>query len=233
MSEGCGTIALRVRNVDFAYRYRTDAPLGVRSLQDVNFDLHRGETLGIVGRNGAGKSTLLRVLAGVVKPTRGYVSKQAGVTCSLLSLGVGFMPDLSGADNVVISLMLQGMSEAEARSRLDEIKEFSELGAAFNSRVKTYSSGMRSRLTFSASLHSSCDVLLVDEVLAVGDWQFKRKASAALKKKIMGDQTVVLVSHSNAAIHDLCNRVLLLDAGRVVSVGDTQETMRMYESGVK
>ena len=220
---------LQLQNVDFSYQHRAGSAVSRRSLQDVTFDLYRGETLGIVGRNGAGKSTLLRILAGVLKPAVGVIYKEPEITCSLLSLGVGFMLDLSGEDNVVITLMLQGMTEAHARSKLDEIKDFSELGDAFKSRVKTYSSGMRSRLTFSASLHGASDVLLIDEVLAVGDQRFKKKASVALKEKIMSDQTVVLVSHSNAAIHDLCNRVLLLDAGRVAALGGTEQVMRLYE----
>lgn len=201
------------------FRYRGKAKAGRQTLEGITFDLFQGETLGVVGRNGAGKSTLLRLITGVMSPTSGTIIKEPGIRCGLLSLGVGFMNDLTGADNVVMTLMLQGFTESSARALLDEIQEFSELGDAFNERVKTYSSGMRSRLTFSAALHSRCEVLLIDEVLSVGDASFKAKARAALTEKINSDQTVVFVSHSEEIVRVLCDRALWIEEGQIRAIG--------------
>lgn len=220
------TPAIVVKQVSFSYRHQGSTDL--ITLQDINFDVVRGETLGVVGRNGAGKSTLLRLLAGVLEPASGAVHRAPGVRCGLLSLGVGFMPDLTGADNVVISLMLQGLTRAEARSRLQEIAEFSDLGDAFYNRVKTYSSGMRSRLTFSTALFNSADVLLIDEVLSVGDGAFRQKAHRALRDKISGDQTVVFVSHVESAVQQHCDRVVWIEEGKVLLVGETAEVLENY-----
>lgn len=209
--------------VDLCFQYRGRAKVGKQTLQGITFDLFQGETLGVVGGNGAGKSTLLRLLTGVMSPTSGTIIKEPGIRCGLLSLGVGFMNDLTGADNVVMTLMLQGFTESSARALLYKIQEFSELGDAFNERVKTYSSGMRSRLTFSAALHSRCEVLLIDEVLSVGDASFKDKARAALTERINSDQTVVYVSHSEGTVKALCNRALWIEEGQMQAIGATDD----------
>lgn len=218
--------AITVKQMSFSYRHRDSS--GLVTLQDINFNVARGETLGVVGRNGAGKSTLLRLLAGVLEPANGAICRAPGVRCGLLSLGVGFMPDLTGADNVVISLMLHGLARAEARAKLQEIAAFSELGDAFYHRVKTYSSGMRSRLTFSTALYNNADVLLIDEVLSVGDGAFRQKAHQALRKKIAGDQTVVFVSHVESAVQQHCDRVVWIEEGKVRLVGKTSEVLKAY-----
>ena len=218
--------AIAVKQMSFSYRHRGSS--GLITLQDISFDVARGETLGVVGRNGAGKSTLLRLLAGVLEPAGGSICRAPGVRCGLLSLGVGFMPDLTGADNVIISLMLQGLTRAEARARLQEIAAFSELGDAFHHRVKTYSSGMRSRLTFSTALYNNADVLLIDEVLSVGDGAFRKKAHQALREKISGDQTVVFVSHVESAVQQLCDRVVWIEEGKVLLVGETAQVLEEY-----
>ena len=139
------------------------------------------------------------------------------------------MADLTGADNVVISLMLQGLTRAEARDRLQEIAAFSELGDAFHYRVKTYSSGMRSRLTFSTALYNNADVLLIDEVLSVGDGEFRKKAHQALREKISGDQTVVFVSHVDGAVKKHCDRVVWIEEGKVRLVGETAQVLEEYQ----
>lgn len=217
---------LSVESVGFDYALKKAGALGV--LHDVTFDLHRGETVGVVGRNGAGKSTLLRLLAGVLQPSAGTITAYGNMRSSLLSLGVGFLNDLSGTDNVTISLMLQGLTRSQIKVVLPQIRDFTELGDAFEQRVKTYSSGMRSRLTFSTALYADTDVLLIDEVLAVGDRAFKEKAKKALTEKIRGQQTVVLVSHSERAIAELCNRTVWMEQGQVVCVGDTPEVLEQY-----
>lgn len=229
MSTGDSPPIIQLRDVCFAYRRLLSATDQRQTLCDINFDLYRGETLGVVGGNGAGKSTVLRLLAGVMIPSRGEILKAAEIRCSLLSLGVGFMMDLTGEDNVVLSLMLQGFSKRQALSRVSAIREFSELGSAFYERVRTYSSGMRSRLTFSTALSTDSDVLLIDEVLAVGDQEFRKKARAALNEKISGEQTVVLVSHSAEVIREVCDRTVWMHAGRVQRAGRTEVVMDAYE----
>lgn len=227
MSVVTRTPILELKSVSFSYH---DSQ-GTRkdTLSEVSFELFPGETLGVVGHNGSGKSTLLRLLAGVMNPCAGEVLKEAGVRCSLLSLGVGYMNDLTGADNVVLNLILQGMTELQARALLPEIQAFADLDNAFYGRVKAYSSGMRSRLTFSAALYSHPDILLIDEVLAVGDGNFKAKARAALSERIKGDQTVIFVSHSESAVRNMCDRVLWLDGGQVRMYGATEVVLEEYE----
>lgn len=217
-----------LKAVDLCFRYHGGGSGKAQTLQDVSFDLFAGETLGVVGNNGAGKSTLLRLLTGVTNPSSGSIIKAPGVDCGLLSLGVGFMVNLTGEDNVVMSLMLQGFTKRAARALLPEILEFSELGDAFYERVKTYSSGMRSRLTFTAALYTHSAILLIDEVLSVGDAAFRKKASAALRQRIKGDQTVVYVSHSEAAVRELCDRALWLDQGQMKAYGATGTVLEAY-----
>ena len=197
-------------------------------LVDVGFDVLRGQVLGVVGRNGVGKSTLLRLMAGILAPTAGTIERASGMSCALLSLGLGFQAQLSGRDNARLSAMLQGIDAAAAESLLDEIADFSELGQSFDEPVKTYSSGMRSRLGFATALVTHVDILLIDEVLAVGDAQFRKKARRALREKMSGNQTVVLVSHVEPQVRKLCDRAILLDKGRLVLDGSPKEVFESY-----
>ena len=199
-------------------------------LDDVSLTLHRGETLGIIGRNGAGKTTLLRLMAGILAPSRGRVWRRPGISCSLLTIGLGFQPALSGRDNALLSAMLQGASRREAQSHLAEIKEFSELGNSFDEPVKTYSAGMRARLGFTTALMTHVDVLLIDEVLGVGDAAFREKASTAMRDMLGGDQTVVLVSHMADQVRQLCGRAVLLEDARVKAAGAVDEVLGVYQS---
>ena len=199
-----------------------------RALRDVSFDVKDGESVGIVGRNGAGKSTLLRLMSGVIRPDGGRVLNH-GATVALLSLQVGFDGNLSGRDNAIISGMLQGKSKREVVSKLDAICEFSELGDFFNEPVRTYSSGMRTRLGFSISTIVSPDVLLVDEVLSVGDHSFRAKAEDAMKEKLASNQTVVLVSHSVQQIERVCDRAILIEDGINFADGSPSEIVKIYQ----
>ncbi|MDG2045610.1 MAG: ABC transporter ATP-binding protein [Halioglobus sp.] len=201
-------------------------------LQDVSMQLYEGETLGIVGRNGVGKTTLLRVLAGILAPTKGRVTMARGKSASLLTLGLGFKPDLPGRDNALLSAMLQGSSRKQALSFLDGIKEFSELGDSFYEPVKNYSAGMRSRLAFTTALMTHVDVLLIDEILSVGDAHFRGKALAAMEARITGEQTVVFVSHMADQVEKLCDRVIWLDNGNIVAAGDSKEVTSAYTESV-
>ena len=199
---------------DMGVRYKRAGSLFQRTryyqvFEGLNFELHRGETLGIVGRNGAGKSTLLRALAGIIQPDSGQVVNH-GVSVALLALQAGFDGELPGTDNAVLSAMLLGYTRRQALDRLDQIAEFAELGEFMLEPVKTYSSGMRARLGFSVAMFLSPDVLLLDEVLSVGDKAFRKKAEREMTKKMHSDQTVVLVSHSEQVIQRNCDRVYAL-----------------------
>ncbi len=201
-----------------------------RVLDNVSFALHRGETLGVIGGNGAGKSTLLRLMAGIVAPSAGTIRRAPGASCSLLTLGLGFQPNLTGRDNARLSALLQGATRQEAEACLDAIREFSELGVSFDEPVKTYSQGMRARLGFSTALQTHVDVLLIDEVLSVGDRRFREKAAAAMRDRITGEQTVVLVSHSDRQIADMCDRAAWIDGGRLCALGAVDEVLERYNA---
>ena len=201
-------------------------------LDSVSFKLFENETLGIIGRNGVGKTTMLRIMAGILAPTSGTVKMRPGKTSSLLSIGLGFKPDLSGRDNALLAAMLQGSTKKQARSYLEEIKEFSDLGDSFEEPVKTYSSGMRSRLGFTTALMTHVDILLIDEVLSVGDAQFKQKAATAMKERIGGEQTVVFVSHSDSQVEELCDRAIWIDQAKIASEGETENVLQDYRDSV-
>ena len=199
-------------------------------LGGVSLKVYEGETLGIIGRNGVGKSTLLRLIAGILSPTSGTVRQRPGKTASLLTIGLGFRPDLSGRDNAMLASMLQGATAKQARGYLEEIKEFSELGDSFEERVKTYSSGMLARLGFTTALKTHVDILLIDEVLSVGDAQFREKAEAAMKSRISGDQTVIFVSHVESQVRDICTRAVCLNRGAIVAEGEPGDVLGAYQA---
>jgi lipopolysaccharide transport system ATP-binding protein len=201
------------------------------ALEDVSLTLARGERLGVVGRNGAGKSTLLRTIAGIIAPDRGRVMR-APVTCQLLSLALGFMPHLSGRDNAILSGLMLGLRYREIVRRLPAILEFSELGDFFEQPISSYSTGMTSRLGFSVALQVEPDVLLIDEVLAVGDAEFQEKSGAALRERIHGGTTVVFVSHGDAQIRQVCDRALWIEHGRSVMQGNVDDVLRAYHADV-
>jgi lipopolysaccharide transport system ATP-binding protein len=197
-------------------------------LNQVSLKLYEGETLGIVGRNGVGKTTTLQLMAGILAPTLGQVRIHTGKSASLLTLGLGFKSELSGRDNALLAAMLQGSTRQQAESFLHDIAEFSELGDSFNEPVKNYSSGMRARLAFTTALMTHVDVLLIDEILSVGDAHFRGKAQTAMMNRITGDQTVVFVSHMADQVKQMCNRVIWLDKGKIVAEGDSAEVVDAY-----
>jgi len=202
------------------------------ALKSINLDIYPGETLGILGRNGAGKSTLLRIISGVIRPNSGKAINR-GVSVSLLALQAGFDPNLNGRDNAILSGMLQGFFRREIEPRLDEIHEYSELGDFFFEPVRTYSTGMSARLGFSITTIISPDVLLVDEVLGVGDQHFRQKAERTMVAKIQSQQTVVIVSHSHQQIARLCDRAMLIDEGMSFTTGKPHEVLKLYEERLK
>ena len=226
------TAAPLVELIDVSHSYharRANFERGLhRVLDHVSLAVYPGETLAVIGRNGAGKSTLLRLMAGILAPSRGVIRRAADARCSLLSLGLGFQPQLTGRDNARLTALLQGASKAEADGHLEEVKAFSELGDSFEEPVKTYSAGMRARLGFSAALLINVEVLLIDEVLSVGDRYFRKKATAAMRERIGGRQTAVLVSHSTALLRNLCTRAICLDNGAISFDGDIEAAVDNY-----
>lgn len=197
------------------------------ALHDVSFTLNHGETLGVIGRNGAGKSTMLRVLAGILAPDRGRL-EMATDKVSLLSLQVGFIPYLTGRQNAILSAMLLGVSRREVIERMDRIIEFSELQDFIDEPVRGYSSGMRARLGFAVAFQADPDVLLVDEVLGVGDARFKEKSADAMRQKIASNKTVVIVTHHAETALELCDRVVWIDKGVTRAMGDAETIVEQY-----
>lgn len=198
------------------------------AIKDVSFDVYRGDSLGIVGRNGAGKSTLLRVIGRVITPDEGdYISNDARV--ALLALQAGFDLELDGRLNALLSGILLGFTRQQIESKLDSIIEFAELGDFIDQPIKTYSTGMMARLAFSVAHMLEPDVLLVDEVLAVGDVEFREKSLEAMRKKLQSDQTIILVSHDAATIKSLCNRAVWIEDGVTQMVGQPDEVVQAYE----
>ena len=223
-----GETLIELRNVGVAFNFgRSIAGHRHWALEDVSLSLRRGERLGVIGRNGAGKSTLLRVIAGIVAPDRGSV-KRGPVSCQLLALALGFVPYLSGRDNAVLSGLLLGLRRREIVKRLDAIREFSELGDFFEQPIASYSSGMNMRLAFSVAMQVEPDVLLIDEVLAVGDAEFQQKSGAALRARMGEGHTVVLVSHNELELARLCDRVVWIEHGRSVLEGPRDEVFEAY-----
>jgi len=228
------SVLLELDNVSHSYHARKKSfDHGIHHvLNNVSLRLYEGETLGIVGRNGVGKTTTLRLMAGILAPNIGEVRIKPGKSASLLSLGLGFRGDLSGRDNAFLAAMLQGSSRKQAESFLDEIAEFSELGDSFDEPVKTYSSGMIARLSFTTALKTHVDVLLIDEILTVGDAHFRGKAQTAMQNRITGEQTVVFVSHMADQVEALCNRVIWLEKGSIVAEGNPAEIMKAYKENI-
>src|SRR5664280_3330634 len=201
------------------------------ALKDVSFSVEQGETLGIIGRNGAGKSTLLKILSQVTAPTSGLV-KIKGHIASLLEVGTGFHPDLTGRENIYLNGAILGMTRQEVRRKLDEIVAFAEIEQFLDTPVKRYSSGMFVRLAFAVAANLEPEILVVDEVLAVGDLGFQRKCLGKMQDVTGEGRTVVFVSHNIGAVLELCSRAILLDHGGLIEDGPTSIVVNRYLSGM-
>ena len=200
------------------------------AIKGISFAVGKGEILGIIGKNGSGKSTLLRAIAGVYAPNEGTIDLK-GNSVSLLSLGVGFKDTLTGRDNIYLSGMLLGFSKEQIQEKEEEIIDFAELGDFIDRPVKTYSSGMYSKLAFSITSNLETDIMLVDEVLSVGDERFQKKSLDKMERLINDkDRTVVIVSHSIETLGELCDRVMWLEEGKIRKIGVSQTVLSEYKA---
>lgn len=198
-------------------------------LGDINFSVNKGEFFGIVGRNGSGKSTLLKLLAGIYSPTSGKIEVNGELT-PFIELGVGFNPELTGRDNVYLNGTIFGMTKKEINAKYKEIVAFAELEKFMDQKLKNYSSGMQVRLAFSIAIQAQSDILLIDEVLAVGDVKFQRKCLEVFRNLKNSARTIVFVSHDLASIEQFCDRAALVDSGRLVAIGPAQELIMKYRT---
>ncbi len=235
--------AVKVENVYKSFRLPTESQNSIKNLfisgfkknnykklkilNDINFEIKHGEFYGIVGRNGSGKSTLLKLLAGIYTPDKGAVHVNGKLT-PFIELGVGFNPELTGKENIYLNGALLGFSRKEMKQIYPKIVEFSELQEFMDQKLKNYSSGMQVRLAFSIAIQSKSDILLFDEVLAVGDESFQRKCFDTFEKYRSEQKTIILVSHEMSSVRKFCTRAMLIDDGEIVEVGDPSKIASMY-----
>ena len=242
MSERDSRSAVRVREVSKTYRlydsgadrlrellFRRKRHRDFEALKDISFDLLSGKSLGIIGENGAGKSTLLKIVAGTTHPTSGSVERR-GVVASILELGMGFHPEFTGRENARLNAALLGLTGAEIRARLPQIRDFAELGEFFDRPVRTYSSGMSLRLAFAVATHANADVLIVDEALAVGDGYFQKKSIDRITEFQNRGGTLLFCSHALYYVALLCDRAIWLRRGEVAAQGSALSVVRSYEA---
>lgn len=236
-----GNIALEVNHVSIDYRnlmhmsmHQSLLQKGVkraeviRAVDDVSFQVEQGKILGIVGRNGSGKTTLLRSIAGIFRPDEGYIDTK-GNRVSLMAIGIGFNPNNTGRENILKSGMLLGCELDYVKAHMDEIIEFSELGDFIERPVRTYSSGMYSKLSFAVTAILDTDIMLVDEVLSVGDEHFRQKSYKKMEELMMSNRTVLIVSHATDTLKKFCDQVLWINDGKFIKLGETEEVLKEYD----
>lgn len=204
----------------------------VRAVNNVSFSVNQGEILGIVGRNGSGKTTLLRSVAGIFQPDEGTIDTH-GNRVSLMAIGIGFNGNNTGRENILKSGMLLGCKLEYVKEHIDEIIEFSELGDFIDRPVRTYSSGMYSKLSFAVTAILDTDIMLVDEVLSVGDERFRKKSFKKMEQLMLSDRTVLIVSHATDTLKKFCDRILWINDGQFVMMGDTEDVLREYDKSMQ
>lgn len=236
-------MVLSVRDVKISYRVVKPVSIGnllrgkqnrddrrFEAVRGVSFEVYDGEIVGIVGKNGSGKSTLLRAVANIYSPDTGTICTY-GHSVSLMSVGVGFSNELSGRDNIYLSGMLMGFSKKQIDEKIDDIIAFADIGEFIEAPVRSYSSGMHSKLAFSITAIMETDIMLVDETLSVGDSRFRKKSSKKMRQLIQDEKkTVLLVSHSDSVLRELCTRLIWLDEGTIRMIGDTDVVLQAYEN---
>lgn len=235
-------LAIKVENVTKSFKLYYDKPSTLKErlvfwnkkksedrvvLKNINLDIKKGETVALIGVNGSGKSTLLKLMTKIIYPTKGKITINGKLT-SLLELGAGFHPDFTGRENIYFNASIFGLTRSEIEKRVDDIIEFSELGEFIDSPVRTYSSGMYMRLAFSVAINVDAEILLIDEILAVGDQHFQDKCFAKLRELRDSDKTIVIVSHSLGPIKDLCNRAVWIYDGEIRMDGKTSKIIDEY-----
>ncbi len=227
-------IIIQLKNVGAAYKVKSGffRRKKVWALKDISFDVYEGETLGVIGRNGAGKSTVLQMLSGIITPDRGIMTTKPDCQISLLSLQVGFVQQLTGTENAILSGLLFGIKPETMKRMIPDVANFSGLGSYMDEPVNTYSTGMRARLGFAVAFYADPDIILIDEVLGVGDQEFKEKSAAALRQKISSNKTVVIVSHNANTILELCNRVVWIENGTSKMLGSPDEVVEKYQKHI-
>jgi ABC-type polysaccharide/polyol phosphate transport system ATPase subunit len=242
-------IAVKVEHVTQRFRVMHERPDSVRELfarflrqkveyhnfdavKDVSFEITRGEMVGIIGRNGSGKSTLLKIIAGVYRPTEGHVQIN-GTIAPLLELGAGMHPELTGRENIVLNGLLMGYSKAEMQRRTESIIAFAEIGEFIDTPVKQYSSGMYMRLAFSVATEVDPQILIIDEILGVGDVAFQAKCAERLRRFREAGKTILLVTHSMVQVVEQCDRAILLDRGRAVFDGTPDDAVEVYAERIE
>ncbi|MFY0761517.1 ABC transporter ATP-binding protein [Metabacillus dongyingensis] len=203
------------------------------ALKGLNFEVKKGEVLGVIGRNGSGKSTLLKLLSGLISPDKGEFSIMDEEHPVLLSLGAGFQPELPGIENIYLNGLLLGHKKKTIDEKIDDIIEFSELGDFIYKPVRTYSAGMKSRLAFATAISLDPEILLIDEVLGVGDTAFQMKCREAIMEKIKQERTVILVTHSSNLVRAICDRVVWIHLGEQKAVGETAPIVKEYDEFMK
>lgn len=236
-----GDTALEVNHVSIDYRNLMHMSLHqgllkgeakradiVRAVNDISFSVEKGKILGIVGRNGSGKTTLLRSIAGIFQPDEGYIDTK-GNRVSLMAIGIGFNASNTGRENILKSGMLLGCKLDYVKEHMNEIIEFSELGDFIDRPVRTYSSGMYSKLSFAVTAILETDIMLVDEVLSVGDEHFRKKSYAKMEELMLSNRTVLIVSHATDTLKKFCDNILWINDGKFIKLGETEEVLQEYE----
>lgn len=234
--------AIKVKNMTKTFKLYSDKPNTMKErivrgwksknetrtvLKNINIEIKKGETVALIGVNGSGKSTLLKLMTKIIFPNKGTVETKGKLT-SLLELGAGFHPDFTGRENIYFNASIFGLTKREIDERLDKIIEFSELGEFIDSPIRTYSSGMYMRLAFAVAINVNADILLIDEILAVGDQHFQEKCFAKLEELAKSDMTIVIVSHSLSSLNKLCNRGIWIKDGEINMDGKFKEVSEAY-----
>lgn len=236
-----GKIALEVSHVSIDYKNLMHMAMhqgllkrnsqraeSIRAVHDMSFTVEKGKILGIVGRNGSGKTTLLRSVAGIFRPDEGYIDTK-GNRVSLMAIGIGFNGNNTGRENILKSGMLLGCDLNYVKEHMDEIIEFSELGDFIDRPVRTYSSGMYSKLSFAVTAILDTDIMLVDEVLSVGDERFRKKSYKKMEELMLSDRTVLIVSHATDTLKRFCDEILWINDGKLMEIGQTEEVLKNYD----
>jgi lipopolysaccharide transport system ATP-binding protein len=224
---GIRTLRQELDGLFFPSRHRKDAANSFYALQDVSFSLQRGAICGVMGPNGSGKSTLMKLISSITEPTEGEIVIY-GQVASLLEVGAGFDPDLDGMDNIFLNGAVLGMSRREIQSKLDQIIEFAGIGPVLSTQVKHYSSGMYVRLAFAVAAHLDSDILLIDEIFAVGDADFQTKCFETMKDLSKRGRTILLASHSTEIVSHICTQAIYLEGGRLSMAGNTAQVIEAY-----